>query len=219
MEPLSPDGYLDRWQELHGGHDPRHARLTEAWLRGVYRVGRPLAAAGVSPGAVTAAGVLVAFAADLAAAPGGRWALAAAGLIVLSALLDALDGAVAVIADRATRLGQVLDSVADRAADAAYLIVLWQLDGHPETTAGAGAALVLLEYTRARAAVAGITEIAVVTVGERPTRVILVALAVLAAGIAPAHARDLATAGAAATVVVCVVGWGQLMRVLRRLLR
>ena len=51
--------------------------------------------------------------------------LLAVVLVVVSGLLDGLDGAVAVLTDRATRWGHVLDSLVDRCSDGLYLVALW----------------------------------------------------------------------------------------------
>jgi CDP-diacylglycerol--glycerol-3-phosphate 3-phosphatidyltransferase len=81
----------------------------------------------------------------------------------------------------------------------------------------AGAALAWLhEYVRARAAVAGMPEIGVVTVSERPTRVIMTAMFLLGAGIYPSAATRWAGAGAAAWTVVGVAGLIQLLLVVHR---
>jgi CDP-diacylglycerol--glycerol-3-phosphate 3-phosphatidyltransferase len=105
------------------------------------------------------------------------WAAALA--IVLSAALDALDGAVAVVQGRPTRWGYVLDSVVDRLCDGLFLAAL-VLAGAPFEVAVAGGALVLLlEYTRARAGNAGGSEVGALTVGERPVRVVLPVLGLL----------------------------------------
>lgn len=177
---LDRDGYLERWAALHGGYDARASALVGGWLRLTYVLARPLAGAGVSPHALTGLGVLLAGLAAGCAWAGGRWLLVAALLVAASGVLDGLDGAVAVLRGRATRWGFVLDSVADRVGDALYAVVLW-LAGAPGEVAAAGAALALLqEYARARAGAAGLAEIGVVTVWERPTRVI-VTVAFLAA--------------------------------------
>ena len=54
LTPVDRDGYLDGWQRLHGGYDPRGNALVRGWLSGAYVVARPFAAAGVPPDAVTA---------------------------------------------------------------------------------------------------------------------------------------------------------------------
>jgi CDP-diacylglycerol--glycerol-3-phosphate 3-phosphatidyltransferase len=79
----------------------------------------------------------------------------------------------------------------------------------------AAAALVLLhEYLRARAQAAGMPGAGAVTVAERPTRVILVAVAALGAGTLPGGTPltgwDWATVCAIGWVALGVVGFGHL---------
>jgi phosphatidylglycerophosphate synthase len=171
------------------------------------------------PDAVTVAGVLAAVVSVVPAAYGGRWPLAAAALIAVSGLLDALDGAVAVLARRTTRWGFVLDSLCDRVADAAYAGALFAA-GAPAGLAVAGAAVAWLhEYVRARAAAAGLRDVGVITVSERPTRVLVAALFLLAAGLYPSASTPWATAGAAALTALGAVALGQLLLVVHRRLR
>src|SRR6185312_15680423 len=101
VEPV-PDlaGYLARWAPLHGGYAPARSDLAGRWLSLAYRLARPLATRGVSPGVLTAWGVLVSAAVAVVAAPGGRWPLVAVPIVVLAGLLDNLDGAVAVLSGR-----------------------------------------------------------------------------------------------------------------------
>ena len=111
--------------------------LAGRWLTLAYTLARPLAARGVSPDALTAWGVLVSAAVAAVAAAGGRWPLVAVGIVVVAGLLDNLDGAVAILSGRTTRWGYVLDSLADRLSDAAYLLALWFL-GAPGPVCVAG---------------------------------------------------------------------------------
>jgi CDP-diacylglycerol--glycerol-3-phosphate 3-phosphatidyltransferase len=144
--------------------------------------------------------------------------LVAGALVALSGLLDNVDGAVAVMAGRTSRRGFVLDSACDRVADAGYVTALW-LAGAPGPLAVAGGGLAWLqEYVRARAAVAGMEEIGVVTVSERPTRVIVTTTVLLGCGLFPAGSLAWATAGAAAWTCLGVIGLTQLTAVLRRVL-
>ena len=210
------DAYFTRWAALHGGYDPRGSWLVRTWLGWSYLLARPLARLRVPPDAVTLLGVAVSAAVVGLAALGGRWALAAAGVVVASGLLDNLDGAVAVLTDRASRWGYVLDSVVDRVSDGLYLVALWAL-GAPAWLCVAGGALMgLQEYARARAGAAGMDEVGVVTVWERPTRVIVTAMFCLGAGIHLAAAAAWAGWGAAAWVGLGVVGLVQLLVVVRR---
>ncbi len=211
------DNYLTLWARTHGGYDPATGLwLVRVWLTITYRLGRPLAARGVSPDAVTAAGVGLTLVVLPLTAVGGRWPLAGVAIVIVGGLFDNLDGCVAVLTGRVTAWGYVLDSVADRLCDGIYLLGLWLL-GAPGWLAGAaGGALVMLEYIRARASGAGFGEIGVVTVGERPTRVIVTAFALLGAGLGPGRAGLAGAIGAAATFGVCAVGIAQLVPVVHR---
>jgi phosphatidylglycerophosphate synthase len=198
------EDYLDRWSELHGGYDPRTSSWARTWLRLTFRLGTPLARAGVSPHAVTAAGLIAA--ASVPAVAYAGYPLLGVPLVALSALLDSLDGAVAVLADRVTAFGYVLDSVADRVSEALLLAGLWLAGAPGWLCVLAGAAMWLHEYVRARAVGAGLTDIGVVTVGERPVRLLL-----LAAGLALAPGAWTGMAGMAA-----LAGLTHLLGVLHR---
>jgi phosphatidylglycerophosphate synthase len=209
--------YLAAWSRLHEGIDPYRSRVIRAWLAVVYRVAWPPARAGVAPTLITAAGPLLAGGAVAAAAVGLRLALAAAALGLLAGLADAVDGAVAVLSGRTSAAGFVLDSVADRVTDALLLVALVLLGAPGWLGAAAGAALGLLEYTRARAAAAPTgPPVATVTIGERPTRVVLAVLGLLVAGVVPGRAAAAVTAAAGASALVAGVGVGQLLAALLR---
>lgn len=210
---MDREAYFDGWSVLHGGHDPRVNPLVRGWLTGAYAVARPLARTGVPPDLVTLGGLLVAAAAPALAAKGDGWWLAgAAAVVVLSGLLDSLDGAVALLSARTTRWGHVLDSVADRVGDALFVATLW-LAGAPGVLCVAGGLLMFLqEYARARAGAAGMTEVGVVTVWERPTRVIVTSAFLASAG---ALGGPWAMLGAAAWVGLGTVGLVQLLLVVR----
>ena len=209
-------GYLERWAPLHGGYEPAPGSLADRWLGLAYVLARPLAVRGVPPDVLTAWGVLVSAAVAVVAAPGGRWPLVAVGIVVLAGLLDNLDGAVAILSGRTSRWGFVLDSLADRLSDAAYVVALWLLGAPGPVCVAGGSLMVLQEYARARAGNAGMGEVGVVTVWERPTRVVLTAFALLACGLFPVQADVLAAVGAVAWVVLGAVGLSQLLLVVHR---
>lgn len=184
----SREEYLRTWSALHGGIDPAASPVVRVWLQAVYVVARPLAALGFSPSAVTMAGLLVTAAAVPLAAVGDRWLLLAGGVVLLGGIIDSLDGAVAVLTHRATRWGALLDSVVDRVAEAVALLALWLAGAPPAVCVLAGALTWLQEYARARAAVSGIDLAGAITPGERPTRVLVAGMFLLAAGVYPAAA-------------------------------
>lgn len=217
QDALSLEIYLDRWRELHGGYDPRTGnRWLRGWLTLVHAVGRPLARRGVRPDVLTLTALWVSAVVLLLADAGGRWLLLATGVLVLSGLLDNLDGCVAVLQQRTTRWGYVLDSVTDRGSDALYLVAMVLVGAPGELAVACGFLLFLLEYTRARAGNAGGDEVGLVTMAERPTRVIVLAATLLAAGMLVAHAAVLATVGTAVLSVMTLVAVGQLLVVVRR---
>lgn len=203
--------YLRRWSELHGGADPSRG-LVHGWLVAVHALAAPLARLRVPPDAVTVLGLLVAAAAPVLAARG--WAAAAAAVVALSALVDSLDGAVAVLSGRTSRWGAVLDGIADRISDAAFVGVLWALGAPAWPCALAVALGWLQEYARARAGAAGMTDVGVLTVNERPSRVVVVAMFSLAVAIGPDGPWP--TIGAWALVGLGAVGLAQLLVVVRR---
>jgi phosphatidylglycerophosphate synthase len=209
--------YLLEWSALHGGAGT--GGLVGRWLGLAHALAGPLIRLGAGPDAVTLLGLLLALGALGPAAAGGHWPVLAASVVAASGLLDNLDGAVAVMTGRASRHGFVLDSVCDRIAEAGYCAALW-LAGAPAGLAVTGAALAWLhEYTRARAAVAGMPEIGVVTVAERPTRVIVTVMFLLGCGLFPGVHQGWALAGTAAWTALGAVGVVQLAVVVGRRLR
>lgn len=164
-----------RWSELHHGIDPAGVPLLAPWLRLMWATSRPLARLRVPPTAVTGSGVVLAGSAVGLASAHPAWAAVA---VVVAAVCDGLDGAIAVVAGRATRAGAVADAVADRLADAAFAAVLWRC-GVPLAWAAlaAGLALAVDGLRRWRHVPTRIT------VGERPTWTICAVLACGAAAV------------------------------------
>ncbi len=211
---MDREAYFAGWASLHGGYDPRSNALVRVWLTWTYALAKPLAATRVPPDLVTVLGLAVSGAAATLASGGEDWWLLAAGLVVVAAgLVDNLDGAVAVLTDRATRWGAVLDSVVDRCSDLLFLSALWLAGAEPWVCVAAAALMLLQEYARARAGASGMSEVGVVTVWERPTRVIVTAAFL---GSAALLGDPWPTLGAAAWLALGVVGLVQLLVVVRR---
>jgi archaetidylinositol phosphate synthase len=196
------------WAALHGGLAP--SAPVRVWLRGVQRLAAAGPVARVPPDALSVAGVAVGAAALGLAATGGRWPLLAAVLVVLVGVLDGLDGAVAVHTGRARPLGAVVDAMADRVGDLLLVATLAALGAPLQWCVAAGALTLLHEYLRARAGAAGMAGVGAVTVAERPTRLLLVAVACLGAGALPGGTPltgwSWGTVSAVAWVVVGVAG-------------
>jgi len=165
----------------------------------MWTLARPLAAVRVPPTAVTVIGVGLAVLAPLIAA---SLPLVALALVVAAALCDGLDGAVALVGRRVTRSGAVADAVADRVADTAFALAMWRC-GAPLWLALLAAGLSLAqELIRRRV---------IITVAERPTRVICAALACGSAAVSDAAWPP--TICAAAWVAATVMALAQLTRV------
>ncbi|BBH66899.1 CDP-diacylglycerol--glycerol-3-phosphate 3-phosphatidyltransferase [Actinoplanes sp. OR16] len=209
------DEYATAWSKLHGGFDPRAAPgVVRGWVLAAYKIGSWLGGKRVSPLAVTIAGVMLCLAVPLAAL-GGRAGLAIGALLVLlAAMADGLDGAVAVVSGRVSRAGFLYDSVADRVGELAWLAAFWIAGAPGPLVVAAGAASWLHEYVRARAAAGGMTEIGAVTVGERPTRV-----SIAFSGLVFAVLGVPMVVFAAGWLLMQLIGFGQLILVARRALR
>lgn len=191
--PPSDGELARRWAAVHPGMSAS-TPLVRGWLRLMWALASPLAARSVPPNAVTAAGALLGPLAVAAALGPPRWlAVLVLVLILAGAVADGLDGAVAILADRVSRFGARLDRWADRIVDSSWALVLWAF-GAPWW-----AALLLIGATLAQEASRGDYARGLITVCERPTRLICTALAALCAALAPT---------ATWTASVCAAVWG-----------
>ena len=215
---LSREEYLAAWSTWHGGADPAGSRLVHGWLSGAYALARRVA--GLPPVAVTVAGLLVAVAAVVPARLGGAWLVLAGVLVGLSAVLDGLDGALAIATGRASRRGFVLDSTVDRLSEAAFAAALWVAGAPGWLAAAFGALCWLPDYLRARAGQAGVAETGALSVWERPTRVVMTGFTLGGAGVVAGLGWSAAvvTSGTAVGCLLGAVGVGQLGTALRRAL-
>ncbi len=222
--PLTWDEYAVQWAGLHGGVDPRRSGgFMLGWLRLAYALGRTAARLRIRPATVTVIGLLLSLAVPVLVNQGYWWALAAAGVVVLSALADSVDGAVAVTTGRTSRLGFVYDSIADRISELAWLAGL-KLLGVPGWLVVVCAAIAWLhEYLRARAVAAGMSDVGVVTAAERPTRVVFAVLGLGLGGIAGLITKPLAagtaTGATAIWVLFGLIGLAQLISAVNARLR
>ena len=144
---------------------------------------------GFSPNALTIVGSLLTASVGLLIAEG--WFLAAGICLWLFSATDTLDGALARATNRVSTFGAFLDSVCDRYAEAAVFfgLVWWyQSLGSSLGVALAYLALVgslMVSYTRARAEGVGL-QAAEVGWFQRPERIVLLGLGLLAAAFLPA---------------------------------
>lgn len=147
-------------------------------------VARALLRVGVTPDAVTVAGVVGILIAAVTAAYG--YLLVATIIATFAALTDLLDGAMARARGYSTRFGAFLDSSLDRVADGAVFASLAWWAARNEAWHAMFAALVVLiasqvtSYVRAKAESLGLT--ANVGIVERPERLIGIGVGGLCGG-------------------------------------
>lgn len=221
---LTWDEYANKWARLHGGFDPRMATTSvRRWLLMSYHLGCLLSRLHVRPTAVTVFGVLLCVGVPVAivsSPPGPVGLVVAAGFVLLAAIADSIDGAVAVVTGRTTRLGYVYDSLADRVGEVCWLIAFWLVGAPGLLVVAAGALSWMHEYTRARSVSAGMKEIGTVTVGERPSRVSVAVVGLLVAALAhlimPELAAGTITVATAIWVLLGFFGMVQLLSAVRR---
>ena len=202
----------------------RRRRWSAGWLRLVVPGRLPARPAAASrPSAVTAAGLLLCVAVPVAVALGPAACSLGAVLVLLAAVADGVDGAVAVVTGRASRLGFVYDSVADRVGEAAWLVAFWLVGAPGWLVVGgrrADLAARVRPGPRGRRRHAGI---GVVTVGERPTRAAVAVAGLVVAGAAglirEPWAATVLTIAAAAWLALASAGLVQLAATVHRTLR
>ena len=158
--------YVAKWVALHGDVEP--SRIVAGWLSFAFvsaRLLRPISANAISLLTIVIGGV-------------GAWLAPSryvAFIVIAALILDGLDGTVAILRNEVTLRGAVLDSVADRLVEVAWLIALWRCDVPLWVVAGIWVVGFVQEYSRAKIRSLGIYEVGVVTIAERPVRGLLIA--------------------------------------------
>ena len=181
--PTTREETLDRWSQLHGGVDAEASRWIAGWVVLSHACARPLAHLRVSPNVVTWSAVVVMAAAPGIAALGRWWPIVAAAVVTIGAVLDGVDGALAIQTDSVSRWGRVIDPLADRCSDVLLIGVLVVL-GMPLWLGIALALItVLLESVRATAQAAGMDGPGHITLWERPSRVLVAVFGSLSVGV------------------------------------
>ena len=177
---MTPEQHVLRWEELHG---VTASGLVRRWLRLVLWLSSPLA---VPAWSVTLSGLLVTLTALVVPLP------VAAVCVLLAGLLDGVDGCVAVLRGTASDLGRRLDHAADRVGEVVFGVLLWRA-GAPAWLAVVAVALFLAVELLRRGPV--------VTVGERPVRVLFTTSALVVWPVAWTWALVIVSAVAVVQVV------------------
>ena len=214
----------------HAHHTPLERRPLKLRELGVcHRAAQALAAAGITPNMISAAGLLNGIIAGAALAATSwtehevayrlLWLIGAA-CIALRGAANMLDGVVAVETGQASPIGQLYNEVPDRVSDTATLIGAgYAFGGDP--TLGFIAAIVALfvAYVRAMGKVAGARQEYCGPMAK-PQRMLVVTVAALYCGLAPLDWQPLAWGGWGVMALgLWIVIVGGLFTAARRLLR
>ena len=156
----------ERWSELHS--DVEVKGIVKYWFIVSKYLAWPFIVLRISPNIISFSSILISL--PLIFDRSLWW------LVIVALILDGIDGRVAIERKMESKLGSLIDSISDRISE-----FIWALALHMVGLNGLlisifiGCAWVQ-EYLRARAGGLGYRRIGLVTISERPTRAILIAL-------------------------------------------
>ncbi len=217
------DEFVAAWAAAFGGYDVRYAGAVQRGrLNIAYRLASPLASIGVRAGSLTLVAMASWIAVPIFAMPGRTWPLLSACAMGFGLLATTVASGLVVLDGRQTRLAAFHQALVDRLSEACWLIALILLGAKPWAVFAVGSLVWLHEYVRARGGAAELRPVATNTVGDRPTRIWLTLAALVLAAICGQIGPDLA-AGTVTLVVMswlalAVIGFGQLVTVIRKVL-
>jgi phosphatidylglycerophosphate synthase len=160
---MKKDEFFSIWRRLHG--DANISGIVKGWLSISYVVVKPLSKARVTPNILTIFGLL--FGVLLYANAETFWAPA---LLVLSLICDGIDGSLAIVTNKSTKWGAILDSTVDRLTEIFWVLALYKIGADLKLLIIVLLSASVQEYIRARAAGLGVSEVGIVTFAERPVR-------------------------------------------------
>jgi CDP-diacylglycerol--glycerol-3-phosphate 3-phosphatidyltransferase len=169
-----------------------------------------------NPNLITAFGpLLIGIAIIFTAGPNQNYFIASFIVLVVG-LVDSFDGMVAVRTGRTSSWGAFLDGIIDRFIDVGIGILLIVLGAPIEIVVVAISIAMVHEYMRAKASGIGYREVGVITPAEKPTRIALGVMFLLACGLLPENATQLATVASLAWLVLGVISFVMLLMVYRK---
>jgi len=160
---MNKDEFFSIWRRLHG--DANISGIVKGWLSISYVIVKPLSKARVTPNILTILGLF--FGVLLYANAETFWAPA---LLVLSLICDGIDGSLAIVTNKSTKWGAILDSTVDRLTEIFWVLALYKIGADLKPLIIVLLAASVQEYVRARAAGLGVSEVGIVTFAERPVR-------------------------------------------------
>lgn len=173
MKQLTRQEFFQEWSRIHGSAEIRG--IVKGWLSISHLITRPLVALRISPNALSIFSVFagIGFLLNL----NEVWSLA---FLVLSLLLDGIDGTVAIITSKTTKFGALIDAISDRVVEAIWAYGFFLLGAPWQLIISAWAAAFIQEYLRARAGGLGVNQVLMVTWAERPVRATLLFIPMVA---------------------------------------
>lgn len=153
--------FKSTWSGLHNNASTQG--IVGGWLRISFALAQGANTLRLTPNSLTLLGVFVASAALI----NSWWALF---LVPLSLAFDGVDGSLAIITGRESKVGAIYDSLSDRIVEGFWAYIAYQLGAPLWVAASLWSLGALQEYARARIAALGVGELGVVTVMERPMR-------------------------------------------------
>ena len=171
---MHKEEFFSTWSSLHG--DAKIEGIVKAWLNISYVIVKPLSKARITPNILTILGLL--FGVLLYANVQTLWAPA---LLILSLICDGIDGSLAIVTNKSSKWGAILDSTVDRLTEIFWVLALYKIGADLKLVIVVLLVASVQEYIRARAAGLGVSEVGIVTIAERPVRasfvfVVLIAL-------------------------------------------
>lgn len=204
---MSWDEFAVAWSQAFDGYDLRHAPvLRKRFMHTVFRLSGALA---VKVSVTMLVSLICSLSVPLLAWQGGHWPVAAALMLMIGHLADAMTGASAIRSGKVSRLESFYQAVLDRFAELAWMVAMLLLGAHPGAVVCCAALVWAHEYLRARAGLPAVRRAASSTAGERPLRVWFMMAALLLAAALSGVGPDLV----AGVVTVIVVIWAALASV------
>jgi len=207
--------YLVQWARLHGTDQP--SGMVRAWLKISFVISTPLTR--FNPNYITAFGIVLMLVAIFFAAPPNSNYFLASLLVLVVGLVDSFDGIVAVRTSKTSSWGAFLDGIVDRLIDAGIGILLIVLGAPIELAIVAISIALIHEYMRAKASGIGFREVGVITPAEKPTRIAIGVMFLLACGVMPEKSSQLATFATLTWLTLGVLSFAILMRAFQRNLK
>ncbi|WP_133884276.1 CDP-alcohol phosphatidyltransferase family protein [Glycomyces sp. NRRL B-16210] len=170
-------------------------------------VGRVILSTRFQPGAVVGLGLTASLLTPICVLIGGPVILAALPLLAITALADS---SYALLAARSTSLSRrvlVLEPLAARLSESAWLLALWLLGAPGWAVAATGALCWMYVLTRSRARQVGLRDLGMTTLGERSVREVVVALGFGAAGVIAVAGGGQYEDWIGGAVTITVTGW------------